>query len=351
MLNLRGHSARLRRIVLGALVATVLAAAFSAPISAGEKLLPCEYQDVERVVAIGDVHGAYDRYVEILRTASVIDEHRHWAGGRTHFVQLGDMLDRGADSRKVLDLLRELEGEARRAGGAVHVLLGNHEVMRMLGDLRYVSAGEYEAFATGDSADMRRRYLERLSGEERAKLPDDLPLGFVEMRLAFGQSGPYGKWLRTLDTVIRVNDVLFVHGGLSPDVATKRCNVVNDTVRRELTSDLDKTRAAPLQSLVASANGPLWYRGMGKESEELAPKLDEILAAQGARAVVVGHSVQEEGRIQKRFGGRVIALDTGMQEKYATGGRASALEIKGGVFTAIYTDRRDVLLEPQPARQ
>jgi hypothetical protein len=341
----RGRLAGFTRIVLGVLVAAVLAASLPARVAADQKPLPCEYQGVERVVAVGDVHGAYDRYVEILRVAGVLDDRQHWAGGHTHFVQVGDLLDRGADSRKVLDLLRDLEDGARRAGGAVHVLLGNHEVMRMLGDLRYVSPGEYEAFASGDSADLRRRYLERLSGEDRAKLPAELPLGFVELRIAFGQSGDYGRWLRKLDVVIRVNDVLFVHGGISPELASKRCNTINDTVRRELGPDLDKTRAAPLQSLVASENGPLWYRGLARESDDFAPKLDEILKLQGARAIVVGHTIQAGGRIEKRFGGKVFALDTGMQPAYVPDGRASALEIKDGVFTAIYTDRRDVLLE------
>jgi len=77
------------------------------------------------------------------------------------------------------------------------------------------------------------------------------------------------------------------------------------------------------------------------------PGLDEILALQGATAIVVGHTVQQEGRILKRFDGKVFVLDTGMQPAYLPTGRAAALEIKGGVFTAIYTDRREVLLEKQ----
>lgn len=327
------------------LVAAVALAPVAATPVATQTPLPCEYQGVERVVAVADVHGAYDRYVEILRAAGVLDDRLHWAGGRTHFVQLGDVVDRGRDSRKVLDLLRDLETPARRAGGAVHVLLGNHEVMRILGDLRYVSAGEYEAFTTVESFDIRRQFLERLPSEERARLTPEVPLGYVELRLAFGHNGQYGRWLRSLDTVIRINDVVFVHGGLSPEVASSPCNVINDTVRRELGPDLDKTRAGPLKSLAASANGPLWYRGLTEESDEFRPKLDEILRAQRARAMVVGHSVQREGRVEVRYGGRVFALDTGMQPEYAKGGRASALEIKDGVFTAIYSDHRDVLLD------
>src|SRR5207249_4430613 len=108
----------------------------------------CEWTGIERVVAIGDVHGAYDRFVEILKTARIVDNDLRWSGGRTHLVQTGDVLDRGDDSRKALDLIRRLERPAQSAGGAVHALLGNHEIARMLGDLRYVAAGEYAAFAT-----------------------------------------------------------------------------------------------------------------------------------------------------------------------------------------------------------
>src|SRR5437588_11737927 len=108
----------------------------------------CSIDGVERIVAVGDIHGAYDRFVQLLETAGIIDHDHRWSGGRTHLVQLGDVVDRGDDSRRALDLLRRLQEEAPRAGGAVHALIGNHEVMRMLGDLRFTAAGEYEAFAT-----------------------------------------------------------------------------------------------------------------------------------------------------------------------------------------------------------
>src|SRR5678816_2304955 len=83
---------------------------------------PCEYDKVERIVAIGDVHGAYDRLLEILRAAEVIDDRSRWTGGRTHLVQTGDVLDRGADSRQALEFLRRLGRDAERAGGRVHQL-------------------------------------------------------------------------------------------------------------------------------------------------------------------------------------------------------------------------------------
>jgi hypothetical protein len=303
----------------------------------------CQIDGVDRIVAIGDVHGAYDRFVEILRASGMVDARQRWAGGRTHLVQTGDVVDRGPDSRKVLDLLERLRGESRRAGGAVHALLGNHEVMRLLGDLRYVVPGEYEAFVTSRSARIRNDLVEKAEPSLREQRLKDTPLGLVEMLAAFGPGGDYGEWLRKRDTVVQINGVLFVHGGISPDVAVMPCDAINAAVLRELTEDIDKTRSAPLESLSARETGPLWYRGLAEESEAFAPAVDEILAKQQARAIVIGHSVTPNGRIRNRFGGKVIQLDTGMQPAYVQGGRASALEIRNGVFTAIYTDRRDVL--------
>jgi hypothetical protein len=304
----------------------------------------CEIDRVDRIVAVGDVHGAYDRFVEILTVTGLIDAQQRWSGGETHLVQLGDVVDRGPDSRKVLDLLIRLQEEARRADGAVHVLLGNHEVMRMLGDLRYVTAGEYQAFVTPRSEEIRQDFVSKAAETEREARLKETPLGFIEMVAAFTPAGQYGEWLRKLNTVVRINGILFVHGGLSPASAAMSCSSINDTVRRELTRDLEKSRQAPLATLSAGENGPLWYRGLG-QSTDSARDVDGILEAQKARAIVIGHSVSPDRRIQTRFGNRVIQVDTGMQSAYVPDGRASALEIRAGAFTAVYSDRRDLLFQ------
>jgi hypothetical protein len=338
------------RLVAGA-IAGVLALAIRpaepAGLAAATSPPSCDQNGVERVVAVGDVHGAYDPLVEVLRAAGLLDGRGHWAGAKTHLVQLGDMVDRGPDSRKALDLLRRLQDEAPRAGGAVHVLLGNHEVARMLGDLRLTTPGEYDAFVTPDSDRLRDAFVNSAPPGERPQLIKDTPLGYVEMRIAFGRAGSYGKWLRTLDVVAKIDGILFVHGGISPAVAGLLCSEINATVRQELTSDLDKTRATPLASLAAREDGPLWYRGLAEQPETFAAQVDDILAKQRARAIVIGHTVVPGGRIVVRFGGKVIQIDTGMQRAYVPTGRASALEIRDGVFTAVYSDRRDIL--PVPA--
>jgi hypothetical protein len=303
----------------------------------------CEIDRVERIVAVGDVHGAYDRFVEILQTAGILGARQQWAGGRAHLVQLGDVVDRGPDSRKALDLLERLQGEAQRSGGAVHPLLGNHEIMRMLGDLRYLVPGEYEAFVTPRSERVRRDFVDEAERSLREQLLKDLPLGFLEMRVAFGRNGHYGDWLRKLDTVVKINGILFLHGGISPGVAGMSCDALNSAVRREMTTDIEKTRGALPDSLSARETGPLWYRGLAQEPETFASTVDDILAKQNARAIVIGHTLAPDGRINARFGGKVFQIDTGMQPAYVQTGRASVLEIREGIFTAIYTDRRDVL--------
>jgi hypothetical protein len=323
----------------------------------------CAITTRERVVAIGDVHGAYGPFVDILRAAGLIDGRDRWSGGRALLVQTGDVLDRGADSRRVLDLLQRLESEAASAGGAVHALLGNHEAMRIMRDLRYVSREEYAAFRSPDSETLRQRYYDvLLEGQSaRAREADRdfdepafrreflaaIPPGFVEMQIAFEATGAYGRWLRERDTMIRVNDVVFVHGGLTRDVAALGCEAVNATVRSELSAMLPLDDPRLTKTLSVGADGPLWHRGLVAEGSTMtSEEVDDILGRLDARTIVVGHTVAEGLRIRQRHEDRVVQIDTGMLGgTFYPGGLASALEIHNGIFTAIYEDRRQVLFE------
>lgn len=324
----------------------LVAAAIGLPLARRPAAAPavgsCEFSDVARIVAVGDAHGAYDQFVQILRAAGLIDGGKKWAGGRTHLVQTGDVLDRGPDSRKILDLLRALTPQAASAGGAVHELLGNHEEMRMVGDYRYTTPAEIAGFATGDSRRLRQEVADAAPPDSRAALLDE-PLGMIEMVRAFAPGGEYGAYLRGLPAVIRINGILFLHGGLSPAYAARHCRDINEEVRRDLTDDLAQTRAAVLTTLVGRADGPLWYRGLAQEPDTFGPDVDAILDAQQAQAMVVGHTNTPDERVTMRFGGKVFLIDTGMNPTYVSDGHPSALEIVGNVFTAIYLDGRVVL--------
>ncbi len=261
---------------------------------------------VDRVVAFGDVHGAHRELVALLQRTGVVDSSLHWSGGATHLVSLGDLVDRGPDSRAVLDLLMRLEDEAPKAGGFVHVVLGNHEVMNLTGDLRYVSAADYAAFAEPTAA---------------------VPTGQFERQQAFSATGRYGAWLLQKPAIIVIDDTAYVHGGLPSAFAAlgvDRGNAAfHDALMRSLVPG-----AAPEPLL--SDIGPVWYRGTALchaliENARLQPNLAQL----SVRRVVVGHTPTHNRRVTSRFEGSVVMLDTGMLAQVYRG-RASALVVSNG---------------------
>lgn len=207
--------------------------------------------DERRLVAVGDVHGNDEGLVTILRRAGLIDQANHWTGGVTTFVQTGDVTDRGLGVRAALDLLMSLEREAPRAGGRVTALLGNHEVMNLLGDTRDVNSELYVVF-TDDKSERRREaawnsYAQLAAAQKTAagELPPPYhltreawmtahPRGFVEYRDAFGPRGRYGKWLRNKDVAAAIDGTLFMHAGPSLDPTPRRVNNLNTVARHEL---------------------------------------------------------------------------------------------------------------------
>ncbi len=305
-----------------------------------------EFPAPQRIVAVGDVHGDFDRFTTLLRQAGVIDKKQKWIAGKTHLIQTGDLLDRGPDSRKVMDLLLRLEGQALKAGGRVHVLLGNHETMNMFGDLRYVSDGEYAAFRSSQSEDIRDAYFEkyvltalekRTEAEEerrlRAKWYAGHPLGWVEHRFAFGPNGTYGKWLRQKNTVIRIGDILFLHGGISPKYSTWSIRQLNDTVRKEL-ADFSLLQ----NGVVMDSAGPLWYRGLAEAPEaDVADDVNDLLERYQVKHVVIGHT-PTRGAVLPRFDGRVILIDVGLSGFY--GGPMACLIVEGTRFQALHRGTR-----------
>lgn len=324
------------------------------------------FTGVDRIVAVGDVHGDYSQFVTVLRQARIIDEKERWIGGSSHLVQTGDVLDRGPDSRKVMDLLIALAPQARKAGGQVHALTGNHEVMNVLGDLRYVHPGEYAAFRSGNAQALQQRAFEVLSDSTRRKDAAykaqwfiDHPPGFVEHRMAFEGNGKYASWIRGNQAVIRINDWLFLHGGIGPKYVGMPLRALNDGVR----AALDPTRPPPEGNIAEDPEGPLWYRGLATGPEqELAGHVDSVLAAFGVRHVAIGHSVSP-GTVFPRFGGKVVLIDVGLAAAY--GGPPAALVIEGGRARTLHRgqlldlplggDLLDYLkaaaaLDPQPSR-
>lgn len=291
---------------------------------------------VERVVAVGDVHGDYDQFAAVLRSAGLIDAEGRWTGGKTHFVQTGDVLDRGPQSRKAMDLLMRLEDEARRAGGAVHALIGNHEAMVLCGDLRYLSNGEIEAFKDADSEKTREAAFKELPGNvDRVRWEIEHPLGLVELKKAFGPQGKYGKWIRGHNAIVQIDGTLFLHGGLSPAFAEWSVRRINEAVRAEL-NDFTKLEGG----IVNRVDGPLWYRGLAQVDEaRFETPLRDILRNYKADRIVVGHTYTD-GTIGSRFGGRVLMIDVGLSRYYDESGRMACLVIEKGKPAALHRGTR-----------
>ncbi|MEO1203958.1 MAG: metallophosphoesterase, partial [Pseudomonadota bacterium] len=339
-----------------------------------------QFDNVERVYALADIHGAYDAMVTTLENAGVIDAEGAWIAGESHLVICGDILDRGPDSRPAMDLLMRLEDEALAAGGRVHVLLGNHEAMNLVGDLRYVSRAEYAAFEDDESTEDRDRWFEawaaRSSNAEgapaelRARFDERFPPGFFAHRRAFATDGKYGSWLLDKPLVVVVNRTAFVHGGLSPLIG----EIGLEGVNRRLAGDIGRyvedyetlidaelllptdnfyTHVERLNSFMAGPNtakatvsavgrlkemaesdvhsqeGPMWYRGNAHCSKLIEhDRLAATLAAIGADRVVIGHTPTPGRQVLERFNGQIIEIDTGMLNAYYKG-RGHALLLEG----------------------
>lgn len=253
---------------------------------------------VDTVYMFGDVHGQFERVARLLHNVGAIDRDLHWSGGRRHVVFLGDLFDRGDDVTRVLWFIYGLEREAAAAGGGVHVVLGNHELMVMSGDLSYVSGKEsLIAFRHGveyqDLFDPRETVL--------------------------------GRWLAGKPGLMKMDDLLLAHGGMSPVYLDYGVREFQDTLDVFLGEDLflgwndpefleafgesstlDSAAVARRFDFFFGRSSVFWYRALVR-SDTLGAFLDRVLARYDSRVHVIGHTPVET--IQERYGGRLIATD------------------------------------------
>lgn len=310
------------------LLALLLAPAMA--MAAPKRIDTHRWDQVDRIVAIGDLHGDYESYLGVLRAAQIVDARGHWRAGATHLVQTGDIPDRGPDTRRIIAHLARLASEAERRGGRVHALIGNHEAMNLYGDLRYVHPGEFAAFAGPRSESVRDRYFERwLQALERsdparhAALPADFrtqwnqahPLGWVEHRRAWDPKmdpkGELSRWVLKAPVAVQVNDLVFLHGGLSSAYCGNSLASLTAMAHAALRDGSPQERG-----ILTDPRGPLWYRGnAGVEPATPVTIVDAILRTHRARRIVIGHT-PTLGVIWPRLDARIIQIDTGMGAAY-----------------------------------
>lgn len=262
-----------------------------------------------RIVAIGDLHGDLESTRQALRLAGAIDENDHWIGGTLTLVQTGDQLDRGDQERAVLSLLDRLQDEARAAGGAVHILNGNHELMNARPDLRYVTEGGFADFEGAVPIAEEDSLLLAHDASQRPRVA------------AFRPGAPYAVLLAERPVVLILDGNVFVHGGVLPMHLDYGLDRLNDEVRDWL---LGKDEPP---EFIHTGKSPTWARNYSDEVDANdCLQLDEVLQRLGAQRMIVGHTVQEDG-IGPQCGGRVWCVDSGLAEYY--GSTIEVLEIDG----------------------
>jgi len=242
------------------------------------------------VAALSDFHGQYDLMIELLTNNNIIDENKNWAFGKGHFVITGDIFDRGDKVTEILWFLYDLEQQAKKAGGEIHLTLANHEVMVLNGDLRYLHAKYVE------TAKQLNKPFEQL----------------------FGKDTILGDWLRSKPVLVKVNNMLFTHGGFHPSLATEKRSLleINTVFKNSLVkAELDKPREGWAKFL-HTTNGPIWYRGYfaadrGKDGGATSTEIDLLLKHFDVKHLIVGHTSQKQ--IETRYQGRVIAIDSSIK--------------------------------------
>jgi hypothetical protein len=251
---------------------------------------PHTFPEVSRIFAVSDIHGEYQAFVDLLVNGGIIREDLSWAWGDGHLVVLGDILDRGGQVTECLWLVHRLEREARAAGGRVHFTLGNHEMMVLQRDLRYVHP----------------RYLDGVVESSGVRY-DDL----------FGPAMELGRWLRTKHTAVLLNQILFVHAGIGPEVVTRELDLasINEQIRAAIDLRSYDIIFNDMPGFLLDIQGPLWYRGYfiptSAYPRATVPEVRQVLDYYGAHTVVVGHT--DIGEIQAQYGGMIFGIDMSLE--------------------------------------
>jgi len=259
------------------------------------------YTNVDSIGVITDIHGEYNSYLNLLMSTGIIDKNLNWNFGRGHLVVLGDIFDRGDMVTEVLWHLFGLEKQAAKAGGMVHVLLGNHGLMVLNKDVRYINE--------------KYKKVEEISETEYSDL--------------FSENSVLGKWLRSNPVMITINNIIFVHAGLSiemiqKDLKIKQINRIfsNKIIGKEM------ARICENENLLFLYNekGPLWYRGYFTDTNFNESKLDSILNYYGKKHIIVGHTPFND--IKSLYNNKIFGVDAGLMN----GLSGEMLIYKNGVF-------------------
>ncbi|OQB64640.1 MAG: diadenosine tetraphosphatase [Bacteroidetes bacterium ADurb.Bin141] len=241
-----------------------------------------EYALPEKMLIISDIEGNFKGFKSILLGNKIIDSNFHWTFGKNHLVLVGDFFDRGINVSECLWLIYKLEQEAEQQGGKVHFILGNHEIMNLQGNLKYV----------------RSKYF---------KNADTLHLAYKKW---FAQNTEAGRWLRTKNAVEKIGDYVFVHAGISKNFPEKySLQEINSHVRKSI--DKEFTKEERRSNVFIGHESPIWYRGIAKKMET-QQDVEKTLNNYHAAKMIIGHTIFE--KMQYLYNQKIIAIDLEHQE-------------------------------------
>lgn len=274
---------------------------------------PVEYGAADSLVAISDIEGNFDAFRNLLTANKIMSNDYQWTFGTGHLVLLGDFFDRGLHVTECLWLIYHLEQEAEKAGGKVHFILGNHDLMNMGNDLRYV----------------------------RNKYSENAALMGVDYKELYKPDTELGRWLQTKNIAEKIGDILFVHGGFAEEINDLSLSLsqLSELCRPHYCTDTKvrrETFTGPLKTLYSSETSPFWYRGYVEEdaSEE---QIDQTLMMYKAKAIVVGHTLVDN--VATFYGGRIVAIDT----KHADNNSQALLHTDGRFYRITSSGQRQEL--------
>ncbi len=258
-----------------------------------EKRPKAIFTNVDSIYVLGDLHGYFDNLVQLLTNAKMIDSDLNWTANKKHLIALGDLFDRGHNVTKTLWFLYKLERQAEKAGGRVHILLGNHEIMTFLDDVRYLSSKEKLIATTHNT-----RYSKLFD------LHDSI----------------LGKWLGSKPGLIKIDKILFAHGGVTPEYKDYSVQAFNDSLHTYLYEDIftqllqDSVEIGEADTLLFARrllfffdeNSVFWHRGY-VQTDTLKNELKSVLKKFKSNFHVVAHT--PVNTIHEKYDGKIIATD------------------------------------------
>jgi len=258
---------------------------------------PCEFGNVKTILAVSDIEGEFEAFRNLLIGNKVIDANYNWIFGKNHLVICGDLFDRGAHVTEYVWLLYKLEQDAAKNGGYVHVVLGNHDIMNMGGDFRYVNP----KYLT-DAKKLNKEYKD-----------------------LFGPNTEIGRWLKTKNIVEKVSRNLFLHAGISQPVNASQwpLTAINNFVRPWY--DVDAEKIPDSVYFFFGDNSPFWYRGYFVAPLATQAQVDSTLSLFEVKKIVVGHTIINQ--VDGYFENKVYGIDVNQHN-----GKHEALLIQDGKY-------------------